>query len=122
MSKLWRPYLSLPKIEHICSLLSQDLSTPAAKTAYNKLFRIKLEAEIGLRQAAHTLKPTLLQKLEGQVQSEETVQPSESLWEIYNTNPASLSLVQIRAAKTYGWEQGLMSQVEAVLFEKEIGL
>ena len=98
MDKLFRPYLSLPEIEHLCSILLQDLSNPAAKTAYGKLFRIKLEAEMGLRQAAHTLKPTILQKLEGQT-SQEIVQPSQSLWEIYNSNPSSLSLIQIRAAK-----------------------
>lgn len=122
MDKLFRPYLSLQEIEHLCSILIKDLSHPAAKTAYGKLFRIKLEAEMGLRQAAHTLKPTILQKLEGQTQSQEIVQPSQYLWEKYNLNPSSLSLTQIRAAKTYGWEQGLMSPVESALFEKEIGL
>ena len=124
MQKLFRPYLSLSEIEHLCSILSQNLSLPEAKTAYGKLFKLKLEAEIGLRKEAHTLKPSLLQKLSDETipSIPETLKPSPHLWETFHTNPASLSPAQIRAAKTYGWQEGLMSMVEASLFEKEIGL
>lgn len=123
MQKLFRPYLSLPEVEHLCSLLSQNLSIPEAKTAYGKLFKLKLEAEIGLRKEAHTLKPSLLQRLsDNPPPIPETLKPSSSLWALYNSNPASLSPAQIRAAKTWGWQEGLMSVVEASLFEKEMGL
>ena len=71
MQKLFRPYLSLPEVEHLCSLLSQNLSFPEAKTAYGKLFKLKLEAEIGLRQEAYQKKPSLLQKLQGEVAPKE---------------------------------------------------
>lgn len=123
MQKLFRPYLSLPEVEHLCSLLSQNLSLPEAKTAYGKLFKLKLEAEIGLRKEAHTLKPSLLQKISDDLAPiPETLKPSSSLWALYNSNPSSLSPAQIRAAKTWGWQEGLMSVVEASLFEKEMGL
>ncbi len=123
MQKLFRPYLSLPEVEHLCSLLSQNLSIPEAKTAYGKLFKLKLEAEIGLRKEAHTLKPSLLQKISDDLAPiPETLKPSSSLWDLYNSNPFSLSPAQIRAAKTWGWQEGLMSVVEASLFEKEMGL
>ena len=123
MQKLFRPYLSLPEVEHLCSLLSQNLSIPEAKTAYGKLFKLKLEAEIGLRKEAHTLKPSLLQKISDDLAPiPETLKPSSSLWALYNSNPSSLSPAQIRAAKTWGWQEGLMSVVEASLFEKEMGL
>jgi hypothetical protein len=123
MQKLFRPYLSLPEVEHLCSLLSQNLSIPEAKTAYGKLFKLKLEAEIGLRKEAHTLKPSLLQKISDDLAPiPETLKPSSSLWTLYNSNPSSLSPAQIRAAKTWGWQEGLMSVVEASLFEKEMGL
>ena len=122
MQKLFRPYLSLPELEHLCSLLSQDLSLPEAKTAYGKLFKLKLEAEIGLRQEAYRKKPSLLQKLSDEATPKETILPSAQLWETFNSNPSSLSPAQIKAAKTYGWQEGLMSQIESVLFEKEIGL
>lgn len=123
MQKLFRPYLSLPEVEHLCSLLSQNLSLPEAKTAYGKLFKLKLEAEIGLRREAHTLKPSLLQRISDDLAPiPETLKPSPSLWALYNSNPSSLSPAQIRAAKTWGWQEGLMSVVEASLFEKEMGL
>lgn len=124
MQKLFRPYLSLPEVEHLCSLLSQNLSIPEAKTAYGKLFKLKLEAEIGLRQEAYQKKPSLLQKLEDQAipSIPEALKPSQNLWETFNSSPSSLSPAQIKAAKIYGWQEGLMSQVEASLFEKEIGL
>lgn len=122
MQKLFRPYLSLPEVEHLCSLLSQNLSIPEAKTAYGKLFKLKLEAEIGLRAEAYQKKPSLLQKLEDQATPKETILPSQNLWETFNSDPASLSPAQIRAAKTWGWQEGLMSVVEASLFEKEMGL
>lgn len=122
MQKLFRPYLSLPELEHLCSLLSQDLSLPEAKTAYGKLFKLKLEAEIGLRQEAYRKKPTLLQRLSDETTPKEIILPSADLWETFHSNPSSLSPAQIKAAKTYGWQEGLMSQVESVLFEKEIGL
>ena len=122
MQKLFRPYLSLPELEHLCSLLSQDLSLPEAKTAYGKLFKLKLEAEIGLRQEAYRKKPTLLQRLSDEATPKEIILPSADLWETFHSNPSSLSPAQIKAAKTYGWQEGLMSQVESVLFEKEIGL
>jgi hypothetical protein len=123
MQKLFRPYLSLPEVEHLCSLLSQNLSIPEAKTAYGKLFKLKLEAEIGLRKEAHTLKPSLLQRVSDDLAPiPETLKPSSSLWALYNSNPSSLSPAQIRAAKTWGWQEGLMSVVEASLFEKEMGL
>ena len=123
MQKLFRPYLSLPEVEHLCSLLSQNLSLPEAKTAYGKLFKLKLEAEIGLRAEAYQKKPSLLQKISDDLAPiPETLQPSSSLWALYNSNPSSLSPAQIRAAKTWGWQEGLMSVVEASLFEKEMGL
>ena len=122
MQKLFRPYLSLPEVEHLCSLLSQNLSIPEAKTAYGKLFKLKLEAEIGLRAEAYQKKPSLLQKLEDQATPKETILPSQNLWETFNSSPSSLSPAQIKAAKTWGWQEGLMSTVEASLFEKEIGL
>ena len=122
MQKLFRPYLSLPELEHLCSLLSQNLSFPEAKTAYGKLFKLKLEAEIGLRQEAYRKKPTLLQRLSDETIPKETILPSAQLWETFHSDPSSLSPAQIKAAKTYGWQEGLMSQIESVLFEKEIGL
>ena len=123
MQKLFRPYLSLPEVEHLCSLLSQNLSLPEAKTAYGKLFKLKLEAEIGLRQEAYQKKPSLLQKISDDLAPiPETLKPSSSLWALYNSNPSSLSPAQIRAAKTWGWQEDLMSIVEASLFEKEMGL
>jgi hypothetical protein len=93
MQKLFRPYLSLPEVEHLCSLLSQNLSIPEAKTAYGKLFKLKLEAEIGLRAEAYQKKPSLLQKLEDQATPKETILPSQNLWETFNSSPSSLSVL-----------------------------
>lgn len=122
MQKLFRPYLSLSELEHLCSILSRDLSIPEAKTAYGKLFKLKLEAEMGLRQEAYQKKPSLLQRLSDEATPKETILPSAQLWETFNSNPASLSPAQIKAAKTYGWQEGLMSAVESKLFEQEMGL
>ena len=120
--KLFRPYLSLPEINLLTSLLSTNLEKENATPLYGKLFKLKLEAEIGLRKEAYSQKPSLLQKINGDIQPTETIQPSQELWELFNSNPSSLSHQQIRAAKTYGWQQDLMSQVEKTLFEKEMGL
>jgi len=122
MQKLYRPYLSLPELSLLTSLLSTNLEKEHATPLYGKLFKLKLEAEIGLRAEAYQKKPSLLQKLEDQATPKETILPSQNLWETFNSSPSSLSPAQIRAAKTWGWQEGLMSQVEASLFEKEIGL
>ena len=122
MQKLYRPYLSLPELSLLTSLLSTNLEKEHATPLYGKLFKLKLEAEIGLRQEAYQKKPSLLQKLEDQATPKETILPSQNLWETFNSSPSSLSPAQIRAAKTWGWQEGLMSVVEASLFEKEIGL
>ena len=122
MQKLYRPYLSLPELSLLTSLLSTNLEKEHATPLYGKLFKLKLEAEIGLRQEAYQKKPSLLQKLEDQATPKETILPSQNLWETFNSSPSSLSPAQIKAAKTWGWQEGLMSQVEASLFEKEIGL
>lgn len=122
MQKLYRPYLSLPELSLLTSLLSTNLEKEHATPLYGKLFKLKLEAEIGLRQEAYQKKPSLLQKLEDQATPKETILPSQNLWETFNSSPSSLSPAQIKAAKTYGWQEGLMSVVEASLFEKEIGL
>ena len=122
MQKLYRPYLSLPELSLLTSLLSTNLEKEHATPLYGKLFKLKLEAEIGLRAEAYQKKPSLLQKLEDQATPKETILPSQNLWETFNSSPSSLSPAQIRAAKTWGWQEGLMSVVEASLFEKEIGL
>ena len=122
MQKLYRPYLSLPELSLLTSLLSTNLEKEHATPLYGKLFKLKLEAEIGLRQEAYQKKPSLLQKLEDQATPKETILPSQNLWETFNSSPSSLSPAQIRAAKTWGWQEGLMSVVEASLFEKEMGL
>lgn len=123
-NKLYRPYLSLPEISHLCSILAPNLSSLEAKTAYGKLFRLKLEAEMGLRSSAHTLQPSLEQKL-GFSQGQETQTMSgKEAWEILNipSKAGTLSPMQIQLGKTYGWKEGLMSSVEASLFEQEMGL
>ena len=122
MQKLYRPYLSLPELSLLTSLLSTNLEKEHATPLYGKLFKLKLEAEIGLRQEAYQKKPSLLQKLEDQATPKQTILPSQNLWETFNSSPSSLSPAQIKAAKTWGWQEGLMSVVEASLFEKEIGL
>jgi len=122
MQKLYRPYLSLPELSLLTSLLSTNLEKEHATPLYGKLFKLKLEAEIGLRAEAYQKKPSLLQKLEDQATPKETILPSQNLWETFNSSPSSLSPAQIKAAKTWGWQEGLMSVVEASLFEKEIGL
>lgn len=122
MQKLYRPYLSLPELSLLTSLLSTNLEKEHATPLYGKLFKLKLEAEIGLRQEAYQKKPSLLQKLEDQATPKETILPSQNLWETFNSSPSSLSPAQIKAAKTWGWQEGLMSTVEASLFEKEMGL
>jgi hypothetical protein len=123
MQKLFRPYLSLSELSLLCSLLSKNQSEEYATPLYGKLFKLKLEAEMGLRKEAHTLKPSLLQRVSDDLAPiPETLKPSSSLWALYNSNPSSLSPAQIRAAKTWGWQEGLMSVVEASLFEKEMGL
>jgi len=122
MQKLYRPYLSLPELSLLTSLLSTNLEKEHATPLYGKLFKLKLEAEIGLRAEAYQKKPSLLQKLEDQATPKETILPSQNLWETFNSSPSSLSPAQIRAAKTWGWQEGLMSVVEASLFEKEMGL
>lgn len=122
MQKLYRPYLSLPELSLLTSLLSTNLEKEHATPLYGKLFKLKLEAEIGLRAEAYQKKPSLLQKLEDQATPKETILPSQNLWETFNSSPSSLSPAQIKAAKTWGWQEGLMSVVEASLFEKEMGL
>ena len=122
MQKLFRPYLSLPELSLLTSLLSTNLEKEHATPLYGKLFKLKLEAEIGLRAEAYQKKPSLLQKLEDQATPKETILPSQNLWETFNSSPSSLSPAQIKAAKTWGWQEGLMSVVEASLFEKEMGL
>lgn len=122
MQKLYRPYLSLPELSLLTSLLSTNLEKEHATPLYGKLFKLKLEAEIGLRKEAYSQKPSLLQKLEDQATPKETILPSQNLWETFNSSPSSLSPAQIKAAKTWGWQEGLMSVVEASLFEKEMGL
>lgn len=119
--KLYRPYLSLSEISHLLSLLAPDLSTQEAKTSYGKLFKLKLEAEMGLRKESHILAPSIEQKLGLASQEEPTKNPAE-LWSSYCQNPQSLSLAQIKIAKTYAWESGLMSDVEARIFEAENNL
>ena len=121
MQKLYRPYLSLPELNLLTSLLSTNLEKENATPLYGKLFKLKLEAEVGLRKEAYSQKPSLLSKLSDE-KPKETIKPSQELWELFNQNPSSLSSAQIRAAKTYGWQQDLMSQVEKSLFEKEMGL
>lgn len=120
--KLFRPYLSLPEISHILGLLAPALTTQEAKTAYGKLFKLKLEAEMGLRNAAWVSVPTISQKL-----GFESAEPTETMsgkeaWELFNQDPSKLSPTQIQLGKTYGWKERRMSPVEAALFEKEMGL
>ena len=122
MNKLYRPYLSLPEISLILSHLAPALHTTEAKTAYGKLFKLKLEAEMGLRNAAWEKAPSISQKLGFEPASSETGMNGKEAWEIFNKNPASLSPEQIQLGKTYGWKEGLMSAVEASLFEREMGL
>lgn len=125
--KLYRPYLSLPEILSILSHLAPSLnSSPEnpARSAYVKLFRLKTEAELGLRKEAWEKAPSLAEKL-GFSQSDSPSAQQEAgkdLWERLHQDPGSLSPAQIKAAKTYGWKEGLMSSVEAALFEREMGL
>lgn len=118
--KLYRPYLSLPELNLLCSLLSTNLQQENATPLYGKLFKLKLEAEIGLRKEAYSQKPSLLEKLQD-IKPQETILPSQELWETLNKNPSSLSPAQIRAAKTWGWQQDLMGNTEKLIFEKEMG-
>jgi hypothetical protein len=125
--KLYRPYLSLPEILSILSHLAPSLnSSPEnpARSAYVKLFRVKMEAEMGLRKEAWQTAPSLAEKLgfSGPVTGRIQSMSGQEAWELFNTDPSKLSPMQIQLAKTYGWKEGLMSPVEAKLFESEMGL
>jgi hypothetical protein len=123
--KLYRPYLSLPEILSILSHLAPSLnSSPEnpARSAYVKLFRVKMEAEMGLRKEAWQTAPSLAEKLGFQEPSPLVSMSGQEAWELFNTDPSKLSPMQIQLAKTYGWKEGLMSPVETKLFESEMGL
>ena len=123
--KLYRPYLSLPEILTILSHLAPSLSSSPenpARSAYVKLFRLKTEAELGLRKEAWEKAPSLAEKLGFSQETPASSEAGKELWERLHQDPGSLSPAQIKAAKTYGWKEGLMSSAESVLFEREMGL
>lgn len=116
-AKTYRPYLTLQELNTLLTLLA---SHPGQSALHFKLFKLKTEAELGLKKADYTLKPSLLDKLVGIKPS--GIQPSQELWNAYKDKPAFLSPAQIKAAKQYGWENQLMQPQELQDYMKEIGL
>jgi hypothetical protein len=119
--KLYRPYLSPEEIEAILLALSTHSTTEAARSAYQKLFKLKAQISLSLMKPSHTLQPSLSEKL-GFASEHPVLSVSlASLWERKEKGEI-LSPEDLKKAKTYAWEQGLLSAIESANFEKELGL
>ncbi len=118
--KLYRPYLSLPEIEEILRALSVQGLFPKTE-AYHKLYKLKAQVELSLLKPSHTLQPSLSEKLGFASEHPVLSVPLSQLWERKEKGEI-LSPEDLRKAKTYAWEQGLLSAIESANFEKELGL
>jgi hypothetical protein len=125
--KLYRPYLSPEEIEAILYFLSCNLSVSrapykdAGARAYEKLYKLKAQISLSLLKPSHTLQPSLSEKL-GFASEHPVLSVSlASLWERKEKGEI-LSPEDLKKAKTYAWEQGLLSAIESANFEKELGL
>jgi hypothetical protein len=116
--KLYRPYLTLPEIEEILSSLSVS---GKVDSAYQKLFKLRAQISLSLMKPSHTLQPSLSEKLGFASEHPVLSVPLSQLWERKEKGEI-LSPEDLRKAKTYAWEQGLLSPVESANFEKELGL
>ena len=117
--KLYRPYLTLPEIEEI--LCSLSVTEASASSAYTKLFKLRAQISLSLMKPSHTLQPSLEEKLGFASEHPVLSVPLSQLWERKEKGEI-LSPEDLRKAKTYAWEQGLLSPIESANFEKELGL
>ncbi len=118
--KLYRPYLSLTEIESILLALSVAGGF-SNQSAYQKLYKLKAQIELSLMKPSHTLQPSLSEKLGFASEHPVLSVPLSQLWERKEKGEI-LSPEDLKKAKTYAWEQGLLSPIESANFEKELGL
>lgn len=112
----FRPYLTYHEIEALLECLATyGLKTSSSKSAYSKLFKLKHDAELGLKLSAYTQAPSLEEKLGIDSPQEIPQESAESLYTRWQANEV-LSLEQISRAMQYKFEQGLMSPVEEMSF------
>lgn len=117
----FRPYLTFQEIEATLECLAASgLKTQAVITAYSKLFKLKNDAEIGLKLSAYTKAPSLEEKL-GMIDSPaSTIVEGESLLQRWNSGEI-LSVEQIARAMEFKFSSGQMSPQEEMDFLSKKG-
>ncbi len=117
-----RPYLSPQQINYILDLCSQDQREATAhlrKQITASLQLVTMKLELGLSQGSYTATPrvTVAEKLGF---SESDLSPAarrEAAYMTYKANPSLCTQYEIRLARTYMYENGMMTPQEQEEFE-----
>lgn len=118
-----RPYLSPQQINYILDLCSQDQREATfhlRKQITASLQLVTMKLELGLSQGSYTATPrvTVAEKLGF---SESDLSPAakrEAAYMTYRENPSLCTQYEIKLARTYMYENGMMTPQEAEEFEK----
>ena len=123
-TKKYRPYFTLPELVLLKdSVSNQSVSSPQHAGLYNYLYKFISDIQDGLRQANHTLKPSLAESLELDPPAGDSSSIIPALLEHFNHKGfTDLSPAQIRILQEHRYINDLMSPTEERVYEVQNGL
>jgi hypothetical protein len=117
----YRPYLSLPAMERILSLLPSNAESPIDYEIRIALQPMLLKASFGLAKPAHT--PSSIRIGENLGMDSKDTEPTvrlEKLWLTYVAIPHTLTPAQIVEAKDYAYANAMMNPMQMAEYEAEM--
>jgi len=116
----YRPAFSAAEIQYLIDVCNLDQRAATAEIAFAIASRLKvfaLKAQLGIVGNAFTSAPK--QSLDEKLGLDDPAARRKAAFDLYNTNSAMCTPAQLRMARTYRYENGLMTPVEEAEYEAE---